>query len=72
MEEPILNSHNKEEYPPMHTAEHILNGTMVKMFGWNTFGVLLMGPAVATGRFFSTLNKIEDRLNHNNTKSQEL
>lgn len=33
MEEPILNSHNKEEYPPMHTAEHILNGTMVKMFG---------------------------------------
>ena len=33
MEEPILNAHNKEEYPPMHTAEHILNGTMVKMFG---------------------------------------
>lgn len=33
MEEPILNSHNKEEYPPMHTAEHILNGTMVRMFG---------------------------------------
>ena len=30
MEEPILNAHNKEEYPPMHTAEHILNGTMVK------------------------------------------
>lgn len=26
MEEPILNSHNKEEYPPMHTAEHILKG----------------------------------------------
>ena len=25
--EPILNAHNKEEYPPMHTAEHILNGT---------------------------------------------
>ncbi|MGN0213976.1 MAG: hypothetical protein ACI4AH_04110 [Muribaculaceae bacterium] len=33
MEEPILNAHNKEEYPPAHTAEHILNGTMVKMFG---------------------------------------
>ncbi len=33
MEEPILNTHNKEEYPPMHTAEHILNGTMVRMFG---------------------------------------
>ena len=42
------------------------------MFGWNTFGILLMGPAVATGRFFSTLNKIEDSLNHNNTKTQEL
>ena len=33
MEEPVLNTHNKEEYPPMHTAEHILNGTMVKLFG---------------------------------------
>ena len=33
MEEPILNAHNKEEYPPMHTTEHILNGTMVRLFG---------------------------------------
>ena len=32
MEEPVLNAHNKEEYPPMHTAEHILNATMVRMF----------------------------------------
>jgi alanyl-tRNA synthetase len=31
--EPILNAHNKEEYPPMHTAEHILNATMVRLFG---------------------------------------
>ena len=31
--EPQINAHNKEEYPPMHTAEHILNATMVKMFG---------------------------------------
>ena len=30
---PILNAHNKDEYPPMHTAEHILNRTMVNMFG---------------------------------------
>jgi Ser-tRNA(Ala) deacylase AlaX len=29
----ILNEHNKQEYPPMHTAEHILNQTMVRMFG---------------------------------------
>lgn len=34
MEQEItLNEHNKQEYPPMHTAEHILNATMVKMFG---------------------------------------
>ena len=28
-----LNEHNKQEYPPMHTAEHILNQTMGRMFG---------------------------------------
>lgn len=33
MEDTMLNAHNKEEYPPMHTAEHILNQTMVRMFG---------------------------------------
>ena len=33
MEQPILNSHNKSEYPPAHTAEHLLNQTMVRMFG---------------------------------------
>lgn len=34
MEQEIqLNGHNKAEYPPMHTAEHILNQTMVRMFG---------------------------------------
>ncbi len=26
------NAHNKDEYPPMHTTEHILNQTMVRMF----------------------------------------
>lgn len=33
MEEPILNTHNKAEYEPAHTTEHILNRTMVNMFG---------------------------------------
>lgn len=33
METPILNEHNKQEYPPAHTAEHILNQTMTRMFG---------------------------------------
>lgn len=28
-----LNEHKKQDFPPMHTAEHILNGTMVKMIG---------------------------------------
>lgn len=33
METPVLNGHNKQEYQPMHTVEHILNATMVKMYG---------------------------------------
>ena len=33
METLILNAHNKAEYEPAHTAEHLLNATMVKMFG---------------------------------------
>ena len=28
-----MNEHNKAEYPPMHSAEHILNQTMIRMFG---------------------------------------
>lgn len=31
--QPLLNEHNKQEYPPMHTTEHILNQTMVREFG---------------------------------------
>lgn len=29
----VLNDHNKEEFPPAHTAEHLLNQVMVRMFG---------------------------------------
>lgn len=32
-EDPILNAHNKDEFPPAHTAEHLLNQTMIRMFG---------------------------------------
>ncbi|MCQ2144917.1 MAG: hypothetical protein MJY72_04175 [Bacteroidales bacterium] len=32
-QEIILNAHNKEEHRPSHTCEHILNRTMVDMFG---------------------------------------
>ena len=31
--QPILNQHNKAEYEPAHSAEHLLNAMMVKMFG---------------------------------------
>jgi Ser-tRNA(Ala) deacylase AlaX len=33
MEDYILNDHNKDEFPPAHTAEHLLNQLMVRMFG---------------------------------------
>jgi Ser-tRNA(Ala) deacylase AlaX len=29
----VFNDHNKEEFPPAHTAEHLLNQTMIRMFG---------------------------------------
>ena len=33
MEDYLLNEHNKEEFPPAHTAEHLRNQLMVRMFG---------------------------------------
>jgi Ser-tRNA(Ala) deacylase AlaX len=33
MEDYILNEHNKAEFPPAHTAEHLLNQTMIRLFG---------------------------------------
>lgn len=33
MEDKILNEHNKQEYPPMHTAEHLVNGEIARRFG---------------------------------------
>ena len=33
MEDYELNEHNKEEFPPAHTAEHLLNQVMVRLFG---------------------------------------
>lgn len=32
-EQPVLNEHHKEEFAPAHTAEHLLNQTMIRMFG---------------------------------------
>ena len=33
MEDYILNDHNKDEFPPAHTAEHLLNQLRMRMFG---------------------------------------
>lgn len=33
METPILNEHNKQEYPPMHSAEHLINGEIDRRYG---------------------------------------
>ena len=33
------------------------------MFDWNVFGLLFFGPAIATKRFFDTLNRVELALN---------
>lgn len=33
MEENKINEHNKQEYPPMHSAEHLLNGEVARRFG---------------------------------------
>lgn len=29
----VFNTHNKDEFPPAHTAEHLLNQLMIRMFG---------------------------------------
>ena len=33
MDDSVLNEHHKEEFPPAHTAEHLLNQTMIRLFG---------------------------------------
>ena len=33
MDELLLNEHHKDEFPPAHTAEHLLNQTMIRLFG---------------------------------------
>lgn len=33
MEDYQFNEHNKEEFPPAHTVEHLLNQVMIRLFG---------------------------------------
>jgi len=55
MNEEILNSHNKEEYPPMHTAEHVLNGVISRKYGC---------PRAFTTHIERKKSKIDFRLDH--------
>ncbi len=41
------------------------------MFYWNTLGLFLFGPAVATHRFFDTLNRVERELNRREHKKAQ-
>lgn len=42
------------------------------MFWWNAAGILvLIGPMIATMRFFDTLNRIEDELNRRDAAEQK-
>ena len=47
--DPILNDHNKEEFPPAHTAEHLLNQTMIRLFGCSYLLVIMMSVPVLAG-----------------------
>ena len=61
-EDYILNEHNKDEFPPSHTAEHLLNQTMIRLFG--------------CGRSFNAhverkKSKMSFRLDHKPTRQEE-
>ena len=51
METPVLNAHNKDEYPPAHTAEHILNATLVKQSTLRPVALLKGGLKGPSGHF---------------------
>lgn len=53
----ILNAHNKEEFPPAHTAEHLLNQTMVRMFGCERSNNAHIERKKARLVIFSTINR---------------
>ena len=42
------------------------------MFDWNVFGLLLFGPAIATQRFFDTLNRVETELNRRDAQKRRM
>ena len=58
---PQLNAHNKEEYRPSHTCEHIINQTMIRLFG--------CGRSVSA-HIERKKSKLDYRLNHCPTEEE--
>lgn len=58
-ETPLLNAHNKEEHRPSHTCEHIVNQTMIRLFG--------CGRSVSA-HIERKKSKLDYRLNHKPTE----
>lgn len=58
----VLNVHNKEEFPPAHTAEHLLNQTMMRMFGCGRSD---------NAHIERKKSKISYRLDHKPTRQEE-
>ena len=60
-ETPVLNAHNKEEHRPSHTCEHIVNQTMIRLFG--------CGRSVAA-HIERKKSKLDYRLDHRPTDKE--
>ena len=60
-ETPVLNAHNKEEHRPSHTCEHIVNQTMIRLFG--------CGRSVSA-HIERKKSKLDYRLNHRPTDEE--
>lgn len=58
---PQLNAHNKEEHRPSHTCEHIINQTMIRLFG--------CGRSVSA-HIERKKSKLDYRLNHCPTEEE--
>ena len=54
-QQPHLNDHNKQEYPPMHTTEHIINQTMIRLFG--------CGRSISAHPTEEEIKKLEEAVN---------
>ena len=58
----IFNDHNKEEFPPAHTAEHLLNQVMIQLFGCERS---------RNAHIERKKSKISYRLDHKPTRQEE-